>query len=126
MTQCRRAVMIVDDDHDVREALREVLQDSGYLVSEAGNGQDALEMLRGDGPRPCVILLDIMMPVMDGWQFRAAQSSDPVLSEIPVIVLSAHGHVHRASEPIAATAYLKKPVQLPPLLATVARYCDPD
>jgi CheY-like chemotaxis protein len=115
--------MIVDDDHDVREALREVLQDNGYDVVEAGNGQDALAMLRGEGPRPCLILLDIMMPVMDGWQFRAVQREDPTLSAIPVIVLTAHGHVARGSEVMDATAYLKKPVQLPPLLATVARYC---
>jgi CheY-like chemotaxis protein len=117
--------MIVDDDHDVREALREVLQDHGYEVVEAGNGQDALVMLRGEGPRPCLILLDIMMPVMDGWQFRAAQRDDPSLSAIPVVVLTAHGANGETGE-MTPTAYLKKPIQLPPLLATVARYCAPD
>jgi CheY-like chemotaxis protein len=125
MTECRHAVLIVDDDHDVREALREVLQDHGYDVLEAGNGHDALALLRDGTLAPCLILLDIMMPVMDGWQFRAAQRNDPALAGIPVVVLSAHGHVQRASEGMDATAFLRKPVQLPPLLATVARYCPP-
>ena len=122
---CRRAVLIVDDDHDVREALREVLQDHGYDVLEAGNGHDALELLRGESHPPCVILLDIMMPVMDGWQFREAQRSDPALANIPVVVLSAQSHLQRGPEGVGASAFLKKPVQLPPLLATVARYCAP-
>ena len=118
-------MLIVDDDHDVREALREVLQDHGYDVLEAGNGHDALALLRGDQVAPCVILLDIMMPVMDGWQFRAAQQNDPALANIPVVVLTAHGNAQRASDGLDVTAFLKKPVQLPPLLATIARYCEP-
>jgi CheY-like chemotaxis protein len=125
MNECRRAVLIVDDDHDVREALREVLQDHGYDVLEAVNGHDALALLRGETLPPCLILLDIMMPVMDGWQFREAQQSDPRLAKIPVVVLSAHGQAPGSGGRMDAAAFLKKPVQLPPLLATVARYCEP-
>ena len=124
MNDCRRAVLIVDDDHDVREALREVLQDNGYDVLEAGNGHDALSLLRGEPVPPCVILLDIMMPVMDGRQFRTAQRNDPALASIPVIVLSAHVPL-RSSDEMDATEFLRKPVQLPPLLASIARYCEP-
>ena len=123
MNECRRAVLVVDDDHDVREALREVLEDHGYQVLEAGNGHDALALLRREASPPCLILLDIMMPVMDGWEFRAAQREDPALAGIPVVVLSAHGQVQRPSDGVDPTAFLKKPVQLPPLLETVARYC---
>jgi CheY-like chemotaxis protein len=122
---CPRAVLIVDDDRDVREAVREVLQDNGYDVLEAGNGQDALDMLRGNTRQPCVILLDIMMPVMDGRQFREAQCNDPSLAGIPVVVLSAGSHPQDGGEPPGPLDFLRKPVQLPPLLELVARYCDP-
>lgn len=121
--ECPRAVLIVDDDRDVREAVREVLQDNGYDVREAGNGKEALDLLRGKLVRPCVILLDIMMPVMDGWQFREAQRNDPSLSEIPVVVLSAGGEP--TGESPHPLDFLRKPVQLPPLLEAVARHCAP-
>ncbi len=120
---CPRAVLVVDDDRDVREAVREVLQDHGYDVQEAGNGQEALDLLRARSTPPCVILLDMMMPVMDGWKFREAQCNDPSLCEIPVVVLSA-GTDHGVETP-APLDFLRKPVQLPPLLEAVARYCAP-
>src|SRR5690242_7123757 len=88
-----RTLLVVEDDADVREALIEVLADHGYFALAAANGREALEILRAEGPRPSVILLDIMMPVMDGQQFRAAQLEDPELAAIPVIVLSAHAKV---------------------------------
>jgi len=78
----------VDDDADIREALEELLADSGYSVMTAGNGRQALDLL-ADEPLPSVILLDMMMPVMDGYEFLEAQRNDQRLASIPVAVLTA-------------------------------------
>ena len=69
-------ILVVDDDPDIRDSLREVLEDEGYEVACVGNGREALDHLKTANPRPCVILLDLMMPVMDGWQFRKEQKQD--------------------------------------------------
>jgi two-component system response regulator MprA len=83
-------VLIIDDDPPVVNALSELLQDEGYKVAAAGDGRAALDQLRR-GLRPCVILLDLMMPGMDGWDFRYEQMKDGELREIPVIVVTATG-----------------------------------
>ena len=86
----RPTVFVVEDDADTREMLCRFLELEGYHVESAVNGQQALERLHA-GAHPSVILLDLMMPVMDGWQFRHAQAQDAALSTIPVIVVSAAG-----------------------------------
>jgi CheY-like chemotaxis protein len=120
---CDAVVMVVEDDADVRDAIAEVLQDHDYQPVGAANGQEAIAHLRSHPVMPCVILLDIMMPVMDGWQFRALQRQDPHLSPIPVVVLTAHANVQEAANKMAAAACLKKPIQLEALLATVEQFC---
>jgi CheY-like chemotaxis protein len=112
-------VLLVEDDVDVREAVTDTLEDAGYRVITARHGQEALEVLRNGGPRPCLILLDLMMPVMDGWQFRDLQSKDPELADIPVVALSAHGGLHA----LGAADHLRKPVQLRALMDVVERFC---
>jgi CheY-like chemotaxis protein len=112
-------VLLVEDDVDVREAVTDTLEDAGYRVIAARHGQEALEVLRNGGPRPCLILLDLMMPVMDGWQFRDLQSKDPELADIPVVALSAHGGLHA----LGAADHLRKPVQLRALMDVVERFC---
>src|SRR5205814_8831977 len=83
-------ILVVDDDPDIRDSLREVLEDEGYDVSCVGNGREALDHLKAASPRPCVILLDLMMPVMDGWQFRREQKKlEPELANIPLVVITA-------------------------------------
>jgi len=119
---CEGLVMIVEDDLDVRESIAEVLEDNEYRPLLAANGKEALERLRAGPERPCMILLDIMMPVMDGREFRALQREDPELGSIPVVVFTAHAELQEANE-LAAAAYLKKPVRLDALLATVERFC---
>ncbi len=116
------SVLIVEDDADIRDALAEILRDEGYEVVGAGHGQDALTHLRGGG-RPALILLDLMMPVMNGWQFREAQVADATLAAIPVVVISADGAAAREAVHIGADAFLQKPIELEELLVTVARYC---
>src|SRR5678816_1869583 len=77
-----RKVLVVEDDEDVREVLRETLEDAGYPVICAKDGREGLELLRAE-PRPCLVLLDLMMPVLSGWQFRAQQQQDPRLARSP-------------------------------------------
>jgi CheY-like chemotaxis protein len=116
------SVMIVEDDRDTREMLARFLELEGFDVREAANGQLALEALREDS-RTCVILLDLMMPVMNGWQFRSAQTNDPELSKIPVVVVTAAGARDQIPA-IDADAWLSKPVDFDRLLATIDPLCS--
>ncbi len=125
MPVCESMVMVVEDDIDVRESLVEALQDHAYQPVDVANGQEAIERLRTGPQLPCVILLDMMMPVMDGWQFRAAQRADPALENIPVIVLSAHADVNEAADRMGVAGCLRKPVTLEALLRTIDRFCRP-
>ncbi len=108
-------VLIVEDDVDIRETLAELLATAGYVTAQAGNGRDALDEARRAPPD--LIVLDLMMPVMDGWQFRSAQRRDPALAPIPVIVISAAG----PSASIDADTFLQKPFPMDRLVAEAAR-----
>jgi CheY-like chemotaxis protein len=119
-------VLIVDDDTDIRETLEEVLADNHFRATGAENGAVALERLRSDVEPPCVILLDMMMPVMDGRTFRLAQQHDPTLSGIPVVVLTAHASGERSARELQVACFLRKPVDLQTLLDVVGRYCERD
>jgi CheY-like chemotaxis protein len=114
-------VIIVEDDTAVRDAICDVLHEVGYAVAAFENGRTALEYLR-DGNRPCLILLDLMMPVMDGWAFLCERREDPKLAEIPVAVLSAAG-MDRLPPDVPADHFLRKPFEMSPLLDLVARAC---
>lgn len=115
-------ILVVDDDTAIREALTAVLEDEGYTVRCAVNGREALQLLRAAAVPPAVILLDLMMPVMSGWEFRAVQQQDAALAPIPVLVLSADRDVQSKSASLQAQAFLPKPVNLDSLLATVGRF----
>ena len=117
-------VLVVEDDPTIREVLVEVLGEHGYSAVGASNGREALDTLAASSDRPCVILLDLMMPVMDGPSFREQQLQSPDLSDIPVIVISAHLD-HTATNDLNAAAYLRKPVKLAEVLRSVRTYCDP-
>jgi CheY-like chemotaxis protein len=123
---CERTVLIVEDDADIRGAIAEVLTDGNYRALEASNGADALDELRAAAPHPCVILLDVMMPVMDGKEFRNMQRDDEALREIPVVVLSAHDDATVLAEQMEAAGFLRKPVDLVTLLQTVEQFCARD
>ena len=119
----RRNILVVDDDAALRNTLVEALEGEGYRTTSASNGLEALERLRGEKTPPAVILLDMMMPVMDGWAFRDEQQRDPQLAEIPVVVFSAQGNVKEMASEVSASAYLKKPVTLKELLAILGKFC---
>jgi CheY-like chemotaxis protein len=121
-TQDSKRVLVVEDDVDIQEALTQILENEGYRVTSADNGLNAMTYLRSSSP-PCLILLDLMMPIMDGWQFRSEQKKDPQLARIPIVVLSAHGSVPQHAAALEAAMYLKKPIDLELLLETVKRFC---
>jgi CheY-like chemotaxis protein len=112
-------VLIIEDDADIREALAELLQAAGYECAGAANGAEGLVQVRRQ--RPDVILLDLMMPVMDGWQFRAHQRWDATMSDIPIVVMSAS---ERGGDLEGAAACLPKPYSVDDLLDAVARCRD--
>ena len=112
----------MEDDRDLGEALSDVLRDEGYFVAIAGDGREALDRLRRE-PRPSLILLDLTMPVMNGWQFRAEQREDPILSRIPVVILSAGEHLAEQMVPLGIKDYVHKPIELQQLLRTIEHYC---
>ena len=118
------SVLIVDDAARIRDLLVEVLADEGYAAVAVADGQAALDYLHTH-PAPCCIILDLYMPILDGWQFHRAQLRTPALAGIPVIVMSA---VARALQPLAwfqAVAYLPKPFAVDEVLALVVPLCDP-
>ena len=114
-----RLVLVVDDDQDIRDALCELLVDEGYRAVPAKNGEDALKYL-GSGELPSVILLDLMMPVVDGWEFRRRQQSDPRVRGIPVVVITAAGELRAQS--IAVERVLAKPLQIEEVLDVLKKY----
>jgi len=114
-------LLLVEDDPDIREGLQELLQQEGFAVVPAANGQDALTLL-GQMPPPACVLLDLWMPVMDGLQFCQTRSREPALLGIPVILLSADRNLRQVAEQAGAQGHLRKPVDLEELLQTVRRF----
>jgi CheY-like chemotaxis protein len=118
-------VLIVEDDEDIRADLTAILRVKGFSVTEAANGKEALARLQG-GERPCLIVLDLMMPVMNGWELRAVMIADAALAAIPVVVVSGKGRITSDEEQtLAPAAVLVKPFELSDLLEVVGRYCPP-
>ena len=115
-------ILIVEDDADVAQSVAEVLEISGYGTAIAANGQEALDHLRTND-RPDLILLDMMMPVMDGWQFRQEQRMLPAFASIPVVIVTADGDARRKAASIEAAGYIVKPVTIDGLLDVVERVC---
>jgi CheY-like chemotaxis protein len=116
----RCPVLIVEDDDDLREMMAQLLSIEGFQTTTVANGREALEYLHG-AAKPDVILLDLMMPVMDGWEFRRQQKADPELAPVPVIVLSALDQSRAAG--VDAAAFLKKPLDFDRLLELVRAHC---
>ncbi|APR88113.1 response regulator [Minicystis rosea] len=115
-----RTVLVVDDDFDLRQTVRDILQEEGYVVDTAANGREALDRLRRTDP-PRVMVLDLMMPVMDGWQLLDELERDDTLPDIPVVVISAGKRLPAANE----HACLSKPLDYYKLVTTIDRSMNP-
>jgi CheY-like chemotaxis protein len=114
-------ILLIEDDLAIHTSLGETLEQSGYLVIAAVDGREALALLRS-GVRPSAILLDLMMPVMDGWDFRHEQRSDPALREIPVVVITAAGFsAATVRTQLGDVEVIAKPIQRPELFRALAR-----
>jgi CheY-like chemotaxis protein len=117
-------ILVLEDDGDIRRGLSELLGLKGYVVDSAGNGKQALEILRDSKNLPAVIVMDLMMPVMDGFEFRHAQAFDSTLWDIPVIIITA-GNVSPAKiEELGASVVLMKPLVLDEFLGAVKRLTE--
>jgi two-component system, chemotaxis family, chemotaxis protein CheY len=115
---CPASVLVVEDNDDIREAIGELLESEGYEIALAEDGERALELL-AQLPRPCLLLVDLVMPRMDGWQLLQSLSRDDRLATIPVVVMSAASNA--TTVPIHST--LKKPLDLEILMQIVHDHC---
>ena len=111
-------VLVVDDGEDVRRLLKIALERTGYQVLTAANGAEALQSMKARVP--CLVLLDLMMPVMNGWDFLNAKNSDPRHAAVPVVVITAAGHVDSVP---GAQGFLRKPLDLNSIFEKVGEYC---
>lgn len=116
-----KRVLVIEDDHNMRVTMRQTLEAYGYSVQSATNGKDALDYLRRSVEKPDLILLDIMMPLMSGWEFIKEQRKDAALSSIPVVIVTASEGVQGATLP--ARALIQKPFELTTLMTVVRKLC---
>lgn len=121
MSEEQHPVLVVEDDPDIREVTIQLLEDLGYQTRAAENGQQALGMLRTMEPLPCLILLDLMMPIMNGWQVLEALKEEPKLAHIPVVVMSAVADISATTLNVAA--YLRKPASYDQLIQILKHHC---
>jgi CheY-like chemotaxis protein len=119
-----RSILVVDDDLDILEAVEMVLTGAGYRVLVARDGEEALRVLRSQPSLPSLVLLDLMMPGMNGWDFREQQAGDPALSQLPVAVMSGAGRIRDVASALGVRDFLEKPVDVETLLALVQRCCS--
>jgi CheY-like chemotaxis protein len=115
-------VVVVDDDPDLLQALAELLEAHGYTVETAANGEEALTKL-ATLESPCLVLLDLMMPVMNGWEFCERQKADHRLAKVPVVLISADEELASHARALRATAFLPKPIDVGRLLDMVGQHC---
>ena len=116
-------VVVVEDDELIRDSLLEVLEEAGYEAIGAGDGREALTKLASLDHPPCLIVLDLMMPVMDGREFRKIQLQDPRLNQIPVVVISAFRDLEGLEDEMAPAGLFRKPLKLRDFLAIVQTHC---
>lgn len=119
-----RTILLIEDDRDICEIVQLVLAEEGYETLTVPNGAEALRLLRAGEARPFVIMLDLMLPVMDAWQFRSEQLRDPALEKIPVVIFSANPKVWRHADMLGAAAVIRKPPNLNEILDVVGRFAD--
>ncbi len=120
-----RNILVVDDDDSIRDLIGNILRRSGFTIVGTVNGWEGMEWLRRTIDLPCLILLDLRMPVMDGWKFRQLQLEDPRLADIPVVIITSAAEVAEDVATVKAAAFLKKPLQVDLLTKTVKQHAKP-
>lgn len=115
-----KSILVIEDDQAVRQTIKDLLEIQGYQVYAASNGEEGASLLGTLAEVPCVILLDLMMPKMNGWQFLDLQRNHPIFKNVPVVICSAYEESAKAIRP---TAFISKPIQLDALLSTVQKFC---
>jgi CheY-like chemotaxis protein len=121
--QLSSQILLVEDDRDIMETFKELLEIEGYSVACAYNGKEALSYLRA-ASAPRLILLDLMMPIMDGFSFRREQKKDSKIADIPVVVMSADGNIEAKRDQLDVLEFIKKPVDIDAILSVVSRYVN--
>lgn len=119
--ESRSTVLLVEDDHEIRVSVRNLLEDEGFRVLTAANGLSAMDLLERTATRPCLILLDLMLPVLDGWHLAERLRRHPRLGDIPIAVLSAYDE---PPPPRDIVGFLRKPVRADVLLQLVENHCE--
>ena len=119
-----KRLLVVEDSSDLQELIRALFELEGYQVHCVSNGAEALEFLSAAEVLPQIILLDLMMPIMDGFEFRKAQLADPKISGIPTIVMTADGNVKIKGSPLGDVDYLRKPAEINEILDVVQRNAE--
>ncbi len=115
-------ILLIEDNSDLRETLEDILRYEGYNITSVANGEQAISHLKAHSA-PCLILLDLMMPVMSGWEFRSQQLRDPALAAIPVVIISGTGDVRQQAALLNVAEFLAKPIEVSLLLEVVRRHC---
>jgi CheY-like chemotaxis protein len=123
MTPSAPLVLVVEDDEDVASVVSDVVEIAGYRSAVASNGREALAAMRRE--RPSLVLLDLMMPEMDGWQFREEQRRHPGLASVPVLIMTADGRADQKAESLGAAGFVRKPTSIDELIAELERLLGP-
>jgi DNA-binding response OmpR family regulator len=119
-------ILVVDDDNAIRETLRAILEEEGYAVGVAANGREALERLQVARTLPALCIVDLVMPVLNGWELCAALAANPTLARVPVLLISANSHLDERPPGLETVHLMPKPISFDRLLAHVERYCRAD
>lgn len=122
-TSNKKSIHIVEDDIGISEILKDILIDEGYLVSTSQNGQEALSYLKNN-PQPNLILLDVMMPIMDGITFRKNQMQISEVADIPTIIMSADINISAKVETLKVQGFIKKPIDIDDIIKKIALIVD--
>lgn len=123
MADAEQRILVIEDDLDVRGAVAAILESEGYGVIEAEDGREGLDRLRAGADTIRLVLLDLFMPIMNGWAFRTEQLRDPTIAAVPVVIITADASAARRAEELGVSGYLTKPVDFDRLLALAARHC---
>jgi CheY-like chemotaxis protein len=119
----KKKILVIEDDEVIRDTMQELLEAEGFSVECAADGDKAIQILRMNPPLPSLILLDMSMPVKDGFRFREEQQLDENLAHVPVLVMTADGNAETKAIQVSATGFIKKPFNIDYIVKMVRQHC---